>query len=103
MSLDRPFDREPDARQRGRMKDAIDAGEGWFDRRRLADIGLDQLSAWVEVFAIAGQKIVEHAHGKSAFEQRVGQMRPDEAAAARDQHDTSRAWCAKIIRHRLKS
>ena len=42
MSLDRPFDREPDARQRRRMKDAIDAGEGGFDRRGLADIGLDQ-------------------------------------------------------------
>ena len=102
MGLDRPFDREPHARQRRRVKDAIDAGKGRLDRRALADIGLDQFRAWVEVFAAAGQKVVEHADRKSALEQRVGQMRPDKAGAPRDQHDTSRAGDAKITRHSLK-
>ena len=69
------------------------AGDQLGQRRRLADVELGQLGARrqrpVEVLAPPGREVVDHRHLVAAREQRVDQVRPDEAGAAGDQclHD----------------
>ncbi len=59
------------------------------DRPCLAQVGLDQLGSLPErigeVLAPSGREVVQHGDLVTALEQRVDQIRADEARAARDQ------------------
>src|SRR5438552_15591288 len=51
----------------------------------IADVGFDEFSAWVDVDARAGREVVDDADLMTYSQQRIDQMRPDEARATGDQ------------------
>ena len=51
----------------------------------IADVGFDEFSARVDVDARAGREVVDDADQMTVSQQRIDQMRPDEARATGDQ------------------
>src|SRR5580658_5683776 len=96
MRLDRPGNRERDTRQRCNVKHAIDAFEGGPYRLAVADVGLDQFGARVEVLAAAGRENIDDAHPETSREELIDEVGADEPGASGDQYGTGRAHTMRI-------
>ena len=71
------------------MEDAIDAGDGPADGGLIVQIGLDEFDLVAnrgQIRKLAGRKIVEHSHPIAAVDQRLGDVRTDEARPAGHQN-----------------
>jgi hypothetical protein len=78
------------------MHDRVDPCERPTDDVPVADVADDELDAVVEVVGTRALmnlriEVVERAHVGALGEQAIGEMRPDEARAACDQHLHGRA------------
>src|SRR5580658_507197 len=69
----------------GEMKAAVHTGYRRLNRVRIGDVALDQLDAGRQVGALSGGQVVEYPHGVAVTDQRVAQMRADEAGTAGDE------------------
>ena len=68
------------------MVDDLAPADGVVHALVAAQLALDDLDVEpVEVRAVAGREVVEHAHLVAALEQRANEVRADEAGAAGDE------------------
>ena len=64
------------------MEAAGDTVKRAHERGRISHVAFDQHRAWRQVLAFAGGEIVQHADRIAARQQRLAQMRTDEARTA---------------------
>ena len=82
----RILDGAGDRAERAEVVDDLGLADGVVDALVAAQLALDDLHVeGVEVGAVAGREVVEHAHLVAALEQRAHEVRADEAAAAGDE------------------
>src|SRR5581483_11562341 len=74
VSLDGFVDRERDPGERRRVKHAVNPRECWAYRLEVADVGLDELRARVEILAFAGQKGVDDSDGDAASDEFIDKV-----------------------------
>src|SRR3954469_15587870 len=80
-----------DADAGSEMKDGIDAVERAAEGRAVAHVAHDEVGVWMKIGRTRGVAVhlriqnVEHSYAVSARDEVVGEMRADEARAARDQ------------------
>ncbi len=69
------------------MVDDLDPADGVVHALVAPQLALDDLDVEpLEVRAVAGREVVEHAHLVAALEQPAHEVRADEAGAAGDEH-----------------
>jgi hypothetical protein len=68
------------------MEDDLDAGDGAGDRGLVGDRALDQLRIRADVVAPTRRQVVEHANAVAPSEQRLDEVRTDEAGTAGDEY-----------------
>ena len=86
--LDRLRNRKRNPRLRRDVEHRIDTFERIGNRRRIADVCFNDLGRAVHTLAPPGGKVVDRPHAQSCGNERVNEMRSDEARAARHQHES---------------
>ena len=82
------LDRARHRRQRTLVEDDLDAADGVVDALVAAQLALDDLDVvleTVEIGAVAGGEVVEHAHRVAALEQSADEVVADESGASGDE------------------
>ena len=92
VSFDRVFDRGLHRRHCSQVDHGTATGGGTLNQRGVRHIAFDQLEARVaqlQVVTLAGGKVVEDTYGIALGQQRIAQVRANEAGAAGDQDGAS--------------
>src|SRR6516164_4544199 len=71
-----------DRSDRGEMKATIDAVKRTLDSRRVGDIGFGQLHPLRQIITVPAREVIEYSNRMTFVQQRMHQMRADEAGAA---------------------
>src|SRR5229473_6905627 len=86
MSFRGLIDRQRNAGQCRLVKDRIDTSECGRDRIKIADVGLNQCSPWIQIPAAASRKVIEDLYAKTARDECIGKMRANEPCAPGYEH-----------------
>ena len=73
------------------MKDRVDSFERLLHDRSIANISLDKLRRWIQMFGLASfvnlrHEGIKYSDAMAALDKRVHQMRPDKTCSTRNQY-----------------
>jgi hypothetical protein len=88
MSFRGLIDRQRNAGQCRLVKDRIDTSECGHDGIKIADVGLNQCSSWIQIPVLAGRKVIQDLDAKTAFDECIGKMRANEPRTTGYEHSS---------------